>query len=130
MPPTSAAVRAFLLRFTATLLPLVATMAGLEAGWQLLAVDTWATALGVVAGWALAAVGWLRRRAWRGAAVLVVIGTPAAMFAASAVPGWLSPAGLVLWAPVSTVLAVALVMAAHPLPPAGPHPAGSPLLTP
>jgi hypothetical protein len=38
------------------------------------------------------------------------------MLAAPAAAGWLSPAGLLLWGPVSMVLAVALALAAQPLP--------------
>ncbi|MGY1722181.1 hypothetical protein [Blastococcus sp. SYSU DS0533] len=115
-------VRAFLVRFTVTLLPMVATLVGLEAGWLLLAADTWAAAAGFVAGWALTVAGWLRRRAWQVGTVLTVIGAPAALLAGPAMLTWLAPAGLVLWAPVSIVLAVALAMAAHPLAAAGSQP--------
>jgi hypothetical protein len=47
--------------------------------------------------------------------VLAMLGAPAAVLAAPAALGWLSPSGLVLWGPVSTVLAVALALAAQPL---------------
>ncbi|MGY1711578.1 hypothetical protein ACI8AC_18925 [Geodermatophilus sp. SYSU D00758] len=76
-------------------------------------------------GWTLVAAGWLRRRGWPDGAVLVAPGAPAAVLAGPAALGWLSSAGLVLWGPVSTVLVVALVMAAQPPAPDAP-PAGEP----
>jgi hypothetical protein len=109
----SAAAR-FLTSWAVTLLPLLAAVVALELGWPLLDADTWPAVAAVVAGWALAAAGWLRRRGWPVRASLEVLGAPAAVLAGPAALGWLSPSGLVLWGPVSTVLAVALAMAAQP----------------
>ena len=119
----SAAVRAFLAHYSVTLLPLLAALVALEFGWELAAGTTWAAAAAAETGWALAVAGWLRMRGWRPSAVLLVTWAPAAVLAAPLAVGWLSPAGLVLWGPVSTVLAAALVMAADPLPA---HPAALP----
>jgi hypothetical protein len=47
--------------------------------------------------------------------VAAVIAAPAAALTVAAAAGWLSLVGLVLWGPVSTVLTVALAMAADPL---------------
>jgi hypothetical protein len=110
----SAAVRAFLARYSGTLLPLLAAVTGLEVAWQRYAADTWPAAVAVVTGWALATAAWLHRRGWRPGTVRVVVAAPAAVLAGPAALGWLPPAGLVLWAPVSTVLAAALAMAAQP----------------
>jgi hypothetical protein len=114
------AVRTFLTGFGATLLPLLAAVVGLELSWQLLAGSTWPAAGAVVTGWALAGAWWLCRRGWQVGTVLAATGAPAAVLAAPAALGWLSPAGLVLWGPVSTVLAAALAMAAQPLAPERP----------
>jgi len=115
-PPAGAdpAVR-FLTDVAVALLPLLAAAAALQLGWPLLEAETWPAVAAVAAGWALAGAGWLRRRRWPSDAVLAVLGVPAAVLAAPAAAGWLSPAGLVLWGPVSTVLAIALSMAAQPL---------------
>ncbi len=43
-----------------------------------------------------------------------VIAAPAAVLAGLGALGWLTPAGLVLWGPVATVLAAAPAMAAQP----------------
>jgi hypothetical protein len=107
----------FLAGLAVTLLPLLAAVIALELGWQALAGDAWPAAGAVTTAWALGGAVWLCRRGWRPGAVLVVTGAPAAVLAGPAALGWLSPAGLVLWGPVSTVLAAALVMAAHPLDP-------------
>ncbi|MGK5171966.1 hypothetical protein [Geodermatophilus sp. CPCC 205761] len=113
----------FLAGLAVTLLPLLAAVIALELGWQAFAGDAWPVAGAVAVGWALGGAAWLCRRGWRTGAVLVVTGAPAAVLAGPAALGWLSPAGLVLWGPVSTVLAAALVMAADPLGPNGPIPA-------
>jgi hypothetical protein len=62
---------------------------------------------------------WLRHRGWRAGWMHLVVWLPILVLAAPAALGWLAPAGLVLWGPVSTMLAAALAMAAHPLAPAG-----------
>ena len=108
----SAAVR-FLTRFSATLLPLVATAIALGLGWSSSA-QTWPVAGVVVSGWALAAAGWLHHRGWTAGAVLAVLVAPAIVLAGPAGLGWMTPADLVLWGPVSTVLAAAVAMTAHP----------------
>ena len=110
---TSATVR-FLATFSATLLPVAATAIGLQFGWQPEDGGTWSAAGAVVTGWAFAVAVWLHHRGWRAGAVLAVIGSPVAVLAGPAALGWLTPAGAVLWGPVSTVLAAALVMAAQP----------------
>jgi hypothetical protein len=113
---SSAAIR-FLTTFGATLLPLVAAVVAvvaLELAWSSSATDTWPAAGAVGTGWALAAAGWLRSRVWAPDAVLAVLAAPAAVLAGPAALGWLTPAGLVLWGPVGTVLAAATAMAVHP----------------
>ncbi len=122
----ASAARAFLIRYGATLLPLLVALVVLQCGWQLFADDTWASAAAAVTGWALASVGWLRRRGWRTRTALAVPGVPAVVLAGPIALGWLSSAGLVLWSPVSTVLAVAVVTAERPLPPPTSPPAGAP----
>ncbi len=115
-PPAGADLAAqFLTGVAVTLLPLLAAVAALELSWLLLDADAWPAVASVVAAWALATAGWLRRRRWPSRAVRAVIGAPVAVLSATAAVGWLSPAGLVLWGPVSTVLAVALAMTAQPL---------------
>jgi hypothetical protein len=124
----SSAVGVVLIRYAGTLLPLAAVLVALQIGEQLLADGAgtpgrgWPVAVAAAGGWALAVAVWLRRHGWTAAHLATVIAGPVAVLAASAAAGWLSAAGLLLWGPVSTVLAVALVMAAQPLPPAAPHP--------
>ena len=115
----SAAVR-FLTRFSATLLPLVATAVALGLGWSSSA-QTWPVAGVVVTGWALAATGWLHHRGWTAGAVRVVLVPPVTVLAGPAALGWMTPAELVLWGPVSTVLAAAVAMTAHPSTPTARH---------
>jgi hypothetical protein len=112
-PGARAAVR-FLTGFSATLLPLVATAVALGLGWSSSA-QTWPVASAVVTGWTLAAAGWLHHRSWTAGAVLAVLAAPATVLAGPAALGWLTPAGLVLWGPVGSVLAAALAMTAHPV---------------
>ena len=124
-PPdsVSSAMRAFLSRYVGTLMPLVAALIAFEFGWQLLADrtgavgQTWPAAAAATVGWALAVAALLYRRGWSTGGVVAVIAAPAAALAVSAAAGWLSPAGLVLWGPVSTVLTVALASTASPVPP-------------
>src|SRR4051794_26419366 len=116
------AARAFLLRYTVTLLSLAAALVAVQAGAQLLPEGAgtlgWGWPMSIAAGWALAVAAWLRRRGWAtGTLVAVAVGAgPAAALAIPAAAGWLSPAGLLLWGPVSTLLAVALALVAQPLP--------------
>jgi len=118
-PGTDAPAARFLIGWAATLLPLLAAMVALGLGWLLLDASTWPAAAAGAIGWALAAAGWLRRRGWLVRAVLAVLGAPAVVLAGPAALGWLSPGGLVLWGPVSTVLAAGLALAAQPLTLAG-----------
>jgi hypothetical protein len=111
-----------LVHVAGTLLPLLAAVLALQLWVPESGVGTWPAAGAVVAGWAAAVAGWLRVRGWRAGAVLAAVGAPAAVLAGSAVIGWLSPAGLVLWGPVSTLLAVAQVVPARPAAPVGPTP--------
>ena len=120
----SSAVRASLIRYTGTLLPLVAALVALQLGGLLLAdgADTlaggWPVAVVVAASWALAVVVWLRHRGWTTATTVTAVAGAVAVLALSAAVGWLSPAGLLLWGPMSTVLAVALPLTTVPMPPA------------
>ena len=60
-----------------------------------------------------ATAAWLSRCGWSAGAVLVMSAAPAVLPAA---PGRLSPAGLVLWGPVSTVLGAAPATITRPSP--------------
>jgi hypothetical protein len=115
--PTSSyrTVGRFLTGVAVTLLPLLAAVVALELGWPLLGANTWLAAIAVVTGWTVVNAGWLCLRRWPAGAVLTVIGAPAVVLAVAAAVGWLSPTGLVLWGPLSTVLAVPLVMPAQPV---------------
>jgi hypothetical protein len=119
------AVRTVLAGYTVTLAPLLVGLAALELGWEQTAGTTWVAAAAAVAGWALAVAGWLRLRGWRARAVRTVLGTAAAVLAAPLAVGWLSPAGLVLWGPITTVLTVALTLAEQPPASATAHPRSS-----
>ncbi len=92
-PGDSSAIRVFLARYGATLLPLLTALVALQLGWQMVTGSTWTAA--VTAGWALAVAAWLRCRGWHVGTVLTVTGAPAVLMVALAGPG-LSPAGLVL----------------------------------
>ena len=120
-------MRASLIHYTGTLLPLIAALSALQLGGLLLVdgADTlaggWPVAVVVAAGWALAVAVWLRHRGWVTVTVVTAVAAPVAVLALPAGVGWLSPAGLLLWGPVSTVLAVLAVArppTALPLPPA------------
>jgi hypothetical protein len=128
-PPAAgdpSAVRTLLVGYGVELLPLLVALLALEFGWERIADGTWAAASAAMTGWALAIAGWLRSRGRRACTVLTVTCTPAAVLAATLPVGWLSPAGLVLWGPVSTVLTVALTMAVQPPASATSHPADLP----
>jgi hypothetical protein len=113
------AVRAFLTRYVATLLPLLAGASVLPVAWALLADGLpaggprWAGATVATTAWIGAVAGWLLRRGWRrGTVHAVAWAGPAAVLALPAAAGWLLADGLVLWAPATSVLVVALAMAA------------------
>jgi hypothetical protein len=112
-------IRTFLTRYVATLLPLLAGASLLLVAWAFLADrlpaggPPWAGAAVAATAWACAVTGWLLRRGWRrGTVHAVAWAGPAAVLAMPAAAGWLPPDGLVLWAPTTSVLAVALAMAA------------------
>jgi hypothetical protein len=118
----SAPARAFLARFARTLAVVLLSMAALLLGWNLLSGTDWAssqpwlTAAAATTGWALAAAVWLRRRGWRRGPVHVATwAAPTVGLTPLVWLGWLTPDGLVLWGPVSTLFAVALAMAAEPM---------------
>jgi hypothetical protein len=118
-----ATVARLLTGWAVTLLPLLAAVVALELGWSVLATVSWPVTAGGVAGWALASAGWLSHRRWPAGHVLTVIAGPALALALPGALGELSPAGLQLWGPVSTVLAVALAMTIQPRLTSRPHPA-------
>ena len=118
----SAPARAFLARFARTLAVLLLSMAALLLGWNLASGTDWAsshpwlTATAATTIWVLAAAVWLRRRGWRRRPVHVVTwAAPTVGLLPLVWLGWLTPDGLVLWGPVSTLFAVALAMAADPM---------------
>ena len=113
-------LRAFLVRYTGTLLPLSAVLVLVSLVGRLLAdraeVPGWPVAVAAAGGWALAVTAWLRRRGWGASLLAAVVAGPVALLAGSAAAGWLAPSGLLLWGPVSTLIAVALALAAQPMP--------------
>ena len=111
------AVRAFLVTYGTTLVPLLAGLLALELGWTQLDGSTWPVAAAALTGWSVAAAAWLHRRHWPCSTVGAVAGAPAVLLAGPIALGWLSPAGLVLWGPMITLLAVAWVMTMTPLAP-------------
>jgi hypothetical protein len=109
--PPVAVARAVLTGYARTLLVPLLGLAALLTGWTLTAAGGWAAALAAVAAWSASSAAWLRRRAWSPAPVhLVTWAAPTALLAPLAGLGWLSADGLVLWAPVTTVLAVGLTL--------------------
>jgi hypothetical protein len=93
----------------------VVALTGLLAGWMLLPVAGWPAAVTAVTGWSMGMVAWLRRRGWTLARAHLVSGiAPAALIVPLAVLGLLSADGLVLWGPVSALLAVALAAVHDP----------------
>jgi hypothetical protein len=118
----SAPAQAFLARFARTLAVLLLSMAALLLGWNLVSGTDWAsshpwlTATAATTGWVLAVAVWLRRRGWRRGPVHVVTwAAPTVGLLPLVWLGWLTPDGLILWGPVSTLFAVALAMAADPI---------------
>jgi hypothetical protein len=118
----SAPARAFLARFARTLAVVLLSMAALLLGWNLVSGTDWTsshpwlTATAATTGWVLAAAVWLSRRGWRRGPVHVVTwAAPTIGLLPLVWLGWLTPDGLVLWGPVSTLFAVAFAMAADPM---------------
>jgi hypothetical protein len=126
---SATAVRAFLVGYGGTLVPLLAGLVALELGWTWLDGGTWPAAAAAVTGWSLAAAAWLHRRHWPSSTVGAVAGAPAPLLAGPIALGWVSPDGLVLWGPMTTLLAVACVMTMQPLA-LGPSASGPPNLQP
>ena len=117
-PPS---IRRFVAGFIATLFWLVIGWATLLVAWELLADGVvmaghrWAWAAAAATAWGSAVGICLSRRGWRGSAVHgVAWGGPAAVLAMPAAAGWVSPDGLVLGVPVTSILASALAMSAGP----------------
>jgi hypothetical protein len=106
----------FVRNYVTTLLPMLAGLALLWAVFGAVgAGQDWLPAGGASAGWAVAVAAWLHRRGWAtGTASAVAFAAPAVVVVTSALVGWLSPGGLVLAAPLTTVLAAALGMLAEP----------------
>jgi hypothetical protein len=118
--PASAAgsltVRTVLAGYGRTLLVPLLVLVGVLAGWTLTTASGWTAAAAAVAGWSGAVAVWLRRRGWHPLRVHVVTWAGPAVLLAPLAAGWLTADGLVLWAPVTTVLAVCLALTDHPLP--------------
>jgi len=109
--------RAFLANYASTLLVPLIGLVLLLTGWTITAADGWPAAVAAVGIFAAGSAAWLRRRAWTPAlAHLVTWAVPAALLVPSAALGRLSADGLVLWGPVTTVLAVCLTLTHEPLP--------------
>ena len=110
-------VRAVLANYAITLLVPLVGLVVLLRGWTITAADGWPAAVAAVGIFAGGSAAWLHRRAWSPALVqLVTCAAPAALLVPSAALGLLSADGLVLWAPVTTVLAVCLTLTREPLP--------------
>jgi hypothetical protein len=98
------------------LVPLLGLIALLTA-WTLTAASGWPAVMAGVTTCSAGSAAWLHRRAWSPALVhLVSWAAPAALLTPPAALGWLSADGLVLWAPVTTALAVCLALTHRPLP--------------
>ena len=70
----------------------------------------WPVVTAAVIGWSLGVAAWLRHHGWPIAtAHLAAWAAPTALLAPLIAVGRLSPAGLILWGPVSALLAIALV---------------------
>ena len=108
----------FLAGYARILLVPLAGVAVLLTGWALatpVVTSGWPAAVAAAAGWSLAVVAWLRHREWPAAtAHLAAWAAPAALLAPLSALGWLSADGLILWGPISAVLAVALAAAHDP----------------
>ncbi|SNT03841.1 hypothetical protein SAMN04488107_4726 [Geodermatophilus saharensis] len=99
-----------------TLLLPVAWLVALVVCWTLTGATGWVPAGAAVAVWAAGTATWLRRQAWSRAPVhLVTWVVPTALLTPLTALGWLPADGLVLWSPLTTVLAA---LAVTPQPPA------------
>lgn len=105
----------FLAGYALTLMVPLVGMAALLTSWTVASATGLPAATAATVGWSMTIVVWLRRRGWPPVlAHLASWAGPAALLALLAELGWLSAGGLVLWEPVSAVLAVALVSAYRP----------------
>ena len=94
-----------------TLLVPVIALVALPVGWTLSGAGGWPVAIAGAASASAVSAGWLHLRGWSPAHVHVVTWAgPAAVLAPLAVLGELTADGLVLWGPMTTVLAVALAL--------------------
>ena len=120
--PAAGSARAFLAWYARTLAVLLVGTAALLLGWNTVSAGDWtasrpwlmaAAATGI---WSVAVTIWLLRQGWhRGVVHTVTWAAPAVLLLPLIGAGWISPAGLVLWGPVATVLAAALVMTVDPM---------------
>jgi hypothetical protein len=114
--PPDVTVRAFLTNYAATVAVPLLGLGALLTGWTLSAAAGWPAAVAAVGTLAAGTAMWLRRRTWSpGLVHLVTWGAPAALLVPSAAAGLLSADGLVLWAPMTTALAVCLALTHEPL---------------
>ncbi|NYJ07055.1 hypothetical protein [Petropleomorpha daqingensis] len=98
----------------ALLVPVIALVA-LPVGWTLSGAAGWPVAIAAVAAAGVLSATWLRMRGWSPAPVhLVTWAAPVAVLAPLAALGELTADGLVLWAPMTTVLAVSLALTRRP----------------
>jgi hypothetical protein len=98
-----------------TLLVPVIALVGLQVGWTLSGAGGWPVALAAVAAGSAVTAIWLHLCRWSPAVLhLVTWAAPAAVLAPLAVLGELTADGLVLWGPMTTVLAVALALTRRP----------------
>src|SRR3954469_15495755 len=111
-------MRQFLGGYARILLVPFSGMAVLLTGWSLatpVVTTGWPAAVASAAGWSLAVVAGLRPREGPAATThLAAWAAPAALLAPLSALGWLSADGLILWGPISAVLAVALAAAHDP----------------
>jgi hypothetical protein len=113
--PAAPTARAFLTGYARILLVPLTALAALLTGWTAGHGTGPLLAAAAVVGWSVVVVVWLRRCGWPTAtAHLAATAAPAVLLAPLAALGWLSAGGLVLWGPVSAVLAVALAAAHDP----------------
>jgi hypothetical protein len=98
-----------------TLLVPVIALVALPVGWTLSDADGWPVAVAAVAAASAVSAIWLHLRGWSPAVLhLVTWAAPAAVLAPLAALGELTADGLVLWGPMTTVLAVSLALARRP----------------
>jgi hypothetical protein len=102
---------AVLTAWARTLAVPLAVLVALPVGWALGGAGGWPLAItGAASASAMSAI-WLHLRGWSPAVLhLVTWAAPAAVLAPLAVLGELTADGLVLWGPMTTVLAVALAV--------------------